>query len=140
MVNTLNATDITAAMIEAASVINDIDDAVHSVMQQVGIDDGTTAGMVLEDYRETWADASTGQRKAWLHKWADAEVALLTPEPISQTDYIEAPNRCPKCRSLNIQGGSVDIDANTASQAVSCSDCDAEWSDIYHLVGYQITN
>lgn len=46
--------------------------------------------------------------------------------------------KCPKCGSENIEGASWNADGGgTASQEVSCLDCDAEWFDVYNLVGIQ---
>lgn len=44
--------------------------------------------------------------------------------------------KCPVCRSTNITGGEVNVDAGTASQEISCGECDATWNDVYKLVGY----
>lgn len=45
--------------------------------------------------------------------------------------------RCPVCRSENIEGGSVEVDAGAATQEVYCVDCGSEWEDVYSLIGYQ---
>ena len=46
--------------------------------------------------------------------------------------------KCPKCKDDNIEGGSVEIDANGASQDVICLACGAEWTDIYKLSDIEI--
>ena len=40
---------------------------------------------------------------------------------------------CPFCYSGNIEGGQVEVDAGTAHQPMRCTDCDAEWNDVYEL-------
>lgn len=44
--------------------------------------------------------------------------------------------KCPVCRSPELDGGSVEIDAGTAWQKVGCNSCNAEWTDQYQLTGY----
>lgn len=44
--------------------------------------------------------------------------------------------RCPSCGSSDVEGGFVNIDGGTASQAVCCGECGAGWSDTYTLMGY----
>lgn len=46
--------------------------------------------------------------------------------------------RCPVCHSDNITGGHVSVDAATASQSVTCDNCDSSWDDHYKLV--EVTN
>jgi hypothetical protein len=41
---------------------------------------------------------------------------------------------CPFCKSLDIEGGSVEINSGTASQEIHCLNCDKKWADLYHLV------
>jgi formate dehydrogenase maturation protein FdhE len=47
---------------------------------------------------------------------------------------------CPFCQSPDISGGHVEVEANQAWQRVSCSACDAEWQDVYQLIGVDLTN
>jgi len=52
--------------------------------------------------------------------------------------YIRSPNHCPACGSTMISAdSSADIDDKFATQRVSCSDCEANWDDIYKLVHYE---
>lgn len=44
-------------------------------------------------------------------------------------------SRCPVCQSDAIEGGSLDIDGNIATQEVGCNDCSASWQDEYRLKG-----
>lgn len=44
--------------------------------------------------------------------------------------------KCPVCESTDIVGGSVEVNAGSAWQKISCNDCDATWNDVYKLVGY----
>lgn len=40
------------------------------------------------------------------------------------------------CRSENIEGGEVNIDAGACTQDVACNDCHAAWTDTYSLTGF----
>lgn len=40
---------------------------------------------------------------------------------------------CPYCKSTSIGGDSIEVDGNTASQEVSCGNCDRNWADVYTL-------
>lgn len=44
--------------------------------------------------------------------------------------------KCPVCASENIEGESVEIDAGTAWQDMSCGVCGSSWRDLYHLAEY----
>lgn len=44
---------------------------------------------------------------------------------------------CPFCDSEEITGAEVNIDAGTATQEVSCGNCDEYWHDLYRLEGFQ---
>lgn len=44
---------------------------------------------------------------------------------------------CPNCGSDEILGGPVDIDSGGASQRCDCTACDASWTDVYVLAGYE---
>ena len=44
---------------------------------------------------------------------------------------------CPSCKSSNIFSGDLDWnDGGQVTQAVSCSDCRMNWTDVYDLSGY----
>ena len=40
---------------------------------------------------------------------------------------------CPACESNDLQGGPVEIDADTAIQAIECGNCESTWNDLYTL-------
>jgi len=40
---------------------------------------------------------------------------------------------CPFCKSSNIEGRQFDVQAGTAWQPMSCTDCNREWNDVYRL-------
>jgi predicted Zn-ribbon and HTH transcriptional regulator len=40
---------------------------------------------------------------------------------------------CPFCASSNIEGRQFDVQAGTAWQPMSCTDCGREWNDVYTL-------
>ena len=55
------------------------------------------------------------------------------------TDYLNVSyGQCPRCKSTHISGDSIDIDSNTATQDVTCSDCELGWTDIYTLTSIEI--
>ena len=41
---------------------------------------------------------------------------------------------CPFCKIEQIEGSSVEIDAGTARQEMTCCDCEKKWIDVYRLV------
>lgn len=41
--------------------------------------------------------------------------------------------RCPFCGSSNLVGEGVFVDAATATQDVTCIDCEEAWTDVYRL-------
>ncbi len=48
--------------------------------------------------------------------------------------YIESGGvACPFCESSNIEGRQFDVQAGTAWQPMSCTDCNREWNDVYRL-------
>lgn len=42
---------------------------------------------------------------------------------------------CPFCSSGNLEGDSFEIDNGIAPQAITCTDCRKEWTDVYTLTG-----
>lgn len=54
--------------------------------------------------------------------------------------YLKASHICPYCGSDQIEGQSVDIDENGASQEVSCISCKARWEDLYKLTDVREVN
>jgi len=45
--------------------------------------------------------------------------------------------RCPACEKYELESTeSVQVDDGYCWQGMECSDCNATWQDIYHLVGY----
>ncbi|MBR8043385.1 hypothetical protein KDW40_02240 [Burkholderia cenocepacia] len=65
---------------------------------------------------------------------------VWTPAAGSMTDtqYVAMRGcRCPSCGdSEGIVGGSIQVDAGTASQPMVCNACGASWADLYTLTGY----
>jgi transposase-like protein len=41
---------------------------------------------------------------------------------------------CPYCDSRDIEGGSMDFDADEMVQRISCHKCNERWTDVYKLV------
>lgn len=57
--------------------------------------------------------------------------------PMSDREYVRSSGtKCPVCRSTQISGEQLEVDAGTAWQPMKCSDCHATWNDTYQLVGY----
>ena len=55
--------------------------------------------------------------------------------PVWKQEYLAQPNRCPFCKSENIEAQMFDSDGLTqAFQDVECKDCGREWRDHYKLV------
>jgi hypothetical protein len=82
---------ITTEMLLAAAEISDLDEALASVMDQVGITDGGVAGIVFsgDDWRARWPDEHHNSRMAMLWKWVAAEEAMtsdLPPDPEGKND------------------------------------------------------
>jgi hypothetical protein len=84
---------ITADMLIGAAAINDLDEALRSVMDVVGIDDGGVAGLVFSGDRDRdwWPTAAHTERMEMLRRWAAAEEAMggepdLPPDPDKQND------------------------------------------------------
>ena len=49
-------------------------------------------------------------------------------------------NKCPSCRSDEIEGGFVEVDSGHCWQPVFCHECGAEWNDIYKLSDIEVTS
>lgn len=56
----------------------------------------------------------------------------------SQAEYLHSFGHCPFCDSSEIEGASIDVNADVASQEVSCTDCGASWLDHYQLSAYEV--
>lgn len=56
----------------------------------------------------------------------------LTPDQYRDSGGV----RCPNCGSENIEGQGVEVDQGSCYQPCGCNDCDAEWNDVYQLLGY----
>jgi transcription elongation factor Elf1 len=44
---------------------------------------------------------------------------------------------CPLCHSGDVTGGHIQIDGGIAWQEIDCGNCNASWTDIYKLTGYE---
>lgn len=57
--------------------------------------------------------------------------------PMTDAQYIAIKGvRCPSCGSSDVTGSHLEVDAGTAFQPMTCSECGANWSDSYVLTGY----
>lgn len=81
---------------------------------------------------------------------ADFQLRLLFTEETKDLNQVEEDQsqgkyvrlggtHCPFCDSEEITGNEINIDAGTATQEISCSNCDKEWNDLYTLSGYEET-
>ena len=41
---------------------------------------------------------------------------------------------CPFCGSALIRGGFIEIEEGKAFQQMGCTECEAEWQDVYELI------
>ena len=46
--------------------------------------------------------------------------------------------KCPRCQSMQIEGGKVEIGSKKATQKVWCNDCDATWTDYHTMSNVEI--
>jgi formate dehydrogenase maturation protein FdhE len=61
---------------------------------------------------------------------------------ITNEEYVEkGGGSCPVCGSKEFESvGSVEVDISFAWLHIKCNACEAEWDDLFHLVGYSLTN
>ena len=60
---------------------------------------------------------------------------------MTNAEYLdEGGTVCPFCKSHDIQGQEINIDAGSAWQDVNCNQCSQDWQDTYTLTGYATTN
>jgi len=58
-------------------------------------------------------------------------------QSLSDDEYVaKGGGICPACGTDEIVGDAIDVDGPSASQAVHCCCCSAEWTDKYQLQGY----
>ena len=64
---------------------------------------------------------------------------MITPSPLMSPEaYVHAGGGCcPVCRSGHIVGDSFDTDAAQVWQRLHCLDCEAIWTAVYALQGYE---
>lgn len=66
--------------------------------------------------------------------------ALSYPDLLSPSEYAQKKGCiCPLCKSEEVEGFSIDVDCDTATQEVHCNDCGFGWTDKYLLSGYSVT-
>mgnify|MGYP001161685594 CR=1 FL=1 len=52
--------------------------------------------------------------------------------------YVESKGvRCPYCKSEDIEGGFIEVNAGVAQQNIRCNNCGEEWTDTYTLNGIE---
>ena len=58
-------------------------------------------------------------------------------KPMTDKQYVASGGTvCPICRSSEVSGGSVEVDAGGATQKCECAICGTAFLDCYALVGY----
>lgn len=57
---------------------------------------------------------------------------------VDRLEYIKHPYKCPICDSEDITAGEMDFGNNQAWQNITCSRCDAKWTDIYTLTDVEM--
>jgi len=56
---------------------------------------------------------------------------------MSDRRYVAAKGiQCPVCEGADLESGTITVDHGIATQTVRCLSCNAEWSDVYRLIGY----
>jgi hypothetical protein len=76
---------ITDDMLVDATKIDDVNEALRSVMDQVGIDEGGVAGRVFcGEFEEDWPTADAHYRLAMLREWHDVEKVHNLPYPLNK--------------------------------------------------------
>jgi hypothetical protein len=63
-------------------------------------------------------------------------ILAMTRSPLVQK-YLEAPNTCPFCDSVNISADHYDHVGETVYQNITCCACGKEWTDTYELVNME---
>jgi len=60
---------------------------------------------------------------------------------LSEQEYVQRIGQvCPVCESSDIKTrGAVDTDSDYGWQRIECSNCSAEWDDVYKLIGYSFS-
>ena len=57
----------------------------------------------------------------------------------AKKDYVESGyGCCPKCKSTNVEGGSLEMGDNQVWQVVNCIDCGLAYQDIYTLTDVEV--
>jgi hypothetical protein len=55
--------------------------------------------------------------------------------------YIKAGgNKCPFCRSEDIESSHFEVDSGHSWQPIFCHECESEWNDIYKLADVEVTS
>jgi transposase-like protein len=68
----------------------------------------------------------------------DEATASSSSKAMTERQYVRSKGlRCPFCKSSDIEGTGVDVDAGFATQDIRCNDCERCWTDHYRLSGYQ---
>ena len=94
-----------------------------------------------EDAKDAWenARADLGRKVAGgtFDEAKDITPGAETPGAMTNKEYVDDEGaKCPACKSTDLQGDSIHIEATHAYQPVACGNCGASWVDEYDLTGY----
>ena len=90
---------------------------------------------------------NAGQSHNWPYRCVDCEREYSQIPPLdTEGEWLKSKERyyldhsacCPICNSSSIDGGNLEVDGTSVWQPVTCSECHAEWTDIYHLKSVEI--
>jgi len=93
-------------------------------------DKNTELQEALGDF-ETWECLTCG-------KTFDVDLKPTWSDTEKKSYVVTGGVSCPFCRSKDIEGGHIEVDAGSAWQPVTCSACGREWEDVYRLVDIEI--
>lgn len=72
---------------------------------------------------------------------SETDLADNSQPPADVAAYLKAGGCCcPFCGSEDVVGEGVEVNKASASQEVSCSNCDKTWYDEYELTGFREIN
>jgi len=61
---------------------------------------------------------------------------MATPQTSAQYAHSKGAG-CPNCKSWNVSGESFDEDDGMARRDIRCLDCEAAWTEVFKLIGYE---
>lgn len=71
-------------------------------------------------------------KKRRVENWKEAAARYINWKEAAAR-YIENPTNCPYCEGSNYEGSEVEIDYRSATQDMTCADCNKTWRDTFTL-------